>query len=44
MAVEARQSRLIAGIHYDIDNEQGFKVGTQVAQQVIAIKNLQQVF
>jgi hypothetical protein len=44
MAVEARQSRLIAGIHYDIDNEQGFKVGTQVAQQVIAIKNLQQIF
>jgi hypothetical protein len=43
MAVEARQSRLKAGIHYDIDNEEGFNVGAQVAKQVVTLNSLQAV-
>jgi hypothetical protein len=35
MAAEARDSRLKAGIHYDIDNQIGFQIGTEVADQVV---------
>lgn len=41
MAVEARDSRLKAGIHYDIDNKVGFDVGTEVAKQAITNLKLQ---
>lgn len=40
MAVEARDSRLNAGIHFEIDNTQGFLLGDQVAAQVISEHNL----
>ena len=36
MAMEARQSRLKAGIHFDIDNAVGYDVGSAVASQTIA--------
>lgn len=35
MAREARDSRLNAGIHFEIDNSVGFDVGTEVAKQTI---------
>ncbi len=35
MAVEARNSRLVAGIHFDVDNRVGFTLGTEVARQII---------
>ena len=34
-AVEARDSRLWAGIHFPYDNNEGFKLGAAVADQVI---------
>jgi hypothetical protein len=43
MATEARNSRLVAGIHFDIDNKVGFDVGTEVAKQVINNKKIAQV-
>ncbi|MDB5161061.1 MAG: phosphoesterase PA-phosphatase related protein [Candidatus Saccharibacteria bacterium] len=43
MAVEARDSRLKAGIHFDIDNQVGFDLGAAVAKQVIAAKELKQI-
>lgn len=42
MAMEARQSRLKAGIHYDIDNVVGFQVGTAVAEQTKQAVQLRQ--
>ncbi|MEO7364321.1 MAG: hypothetical protein ABIV43_02325 [Candidatus Saccharimonadales bacterium] len=41
MADDARRSRLVAGIHFDVDNAQGYVVGSEVAQQTI--KSLQLV-
>ncbi len=35
MAKEARDSRLSAGIHFEVDNMVGFDVGTEVAKQTI---------
>jgi hypothetical protein len=43
MAVQARDSRLKAGIHFEADNIEGFKVGTNVAQQTIAAAHLRAV-
>jgi hypothetical protein len=43
MAVEARNSRLVAGIHFDIDNAVGFDVGTEVVRQSSTALNLQPV-
>ena len=34
-AVQARNSRLVAGIHFDIDNSEGFAVGDNVGNQAI---------
>ena len=36
MASEARQSRLKAGIHFDVDNAVGFQVGDEVGRQTIS--------
>lgn len=36
MAMEARDSRIYAGIHFEIDNEAGFNLGTEVAGQIIS--------
>jgi hypothetical protein len=41
MAVEARDSRLKAGIHFDIDNQVGFQLGTDVAKQITSSLHLQ---
>lgn len=35
MAVDARDSRLVAGIHFQVDNTEGFNLGEKVARQVI---------
>lgn len=35
-AQQARDSRLYAGIHYPVDNEQGFALGTKVGDTVLA--------
>jgi hypothetical protein len=43
MAVEARDSRLKAGIHFDIDNQIGFRVGGEVAKQVITKMQLKPI-
>jgi len=43
MAVEARDSRLKAGIHFEIDNSVGFDLGTQVANQIIGQKRLSKI-
>ncbi len=40
MAVEARDSRLSAGIHYEVDNMAGFDLGTEVAKQAVTNLNL----
>lgn len=32
---DARNSRLVAGIHFDIDNTQGARVGAQVGQEIL---------
>lgn len=40
MAAEARDSRIKAGIHFEIDNKVGFDVGTEVARQEVANKQL----
>jgi hypothetical protein len=44
MAVDARQSRLYAGIHFDVDNRIGFSLGSQIATQVITKRKLGRVF
>jgi hypothetical protein len=44
MAVDAKDSRLYAGIHFDNDNVQGFALGQAVAQQVIVKRKLERVF
>ena len=44
MAVEARDSRLKAGIHYEIDNKVGFELGAKVAEQSIIGLNAKNVF
>jgi hypothetical protein len=43
MAMEARRSRLVAGIHFEIDNQVGFDVGTAVASQHIQNLGLKQI-
>ncbi|HSX45134.1 MAG TPA: hypothetical protein VLF39_03465 [Candidatus Saccharimonadales bacterium] len=43
MALEARNSRIKAGIHFEIDNKIGFQVGTDVADQVKANLHLDTV-
>jgi hypothetical protein len=43
MAAEARYSRLVAGIHFEIDNSVGFDVGSNVAEQAIASLHVSQV-
>jgi hypothetical protein len=43
MAMDARQSRLKAGIHFEIDNSVGFQLGTDVAKQAIANLKMQRV-
>lgn len=40
MAREARNSRLVSGIHFDVDNSVGFDVGTNVAGQAVASLHL----
>jgi len=35
-ALQARDSRLYAGIHFPVDNEQGFSLGTNVGNAVLA--------
>ena len=42
-ADQARHSRLVAGIHFDIDNQEGYVVGSNVAQQTIAQLQLKQL-
>ena len=41
-AVEARNSRLAAGVHFEIDNTVGFQLGTDVAKQEVAANKLTQ--
>ncbi len=43
MAIEARQSRLKAGIHFDVDNVVGFQVGDEVGRQTITKLQLRTV-
>ncbi len=43
MAREAANSRLWAGIHYPIDNQEGLKMGEKIANTVIGLKNTQPV-
>lgn len=43
MAVEARDSRLSAGIHFEVDNMVGFDLGTEVAKQATSKLDLQPV-
>ncbi len=43
MADKARYSRLVAGIHFDVDNAEGYVVGAAVAQQTISALQLHQV-
>ena len=43
MAKAARRSRLVAGIHFDNDNVEGFNVGTAVAKQVITNKHVTKI-
>lgn len=42
-AMQARESRLKAGIHFEVDNRVGFDVGTDVARQAINKAELKQV-
>lgn len=35
MAIEARDSRIYAGIHFQVDNLEGFNLGTEIASQII---------
>lgn len=42
MADEAAHSRLLGGIHFKFDNDQGLKLGAQVAQMVIENNTLEQ--
>jgi membrane-associated phospholipid phosphatase len=41
MAVDARESRLAAGIHFPVDNRVGFQLGADVAAQVVSDGHLQ---
>jgi len=43
MAMEARESRIKAGIHYEIDNKVGFDLGSQVASQIKQNQKLKMV-
>lgn len=43
MAIEARQSRLKAGIHFDVDNAVGFQVGDEVGRQTTSKLQLKTV-
>ncbi len=43
-AEEARDSRLYAGIHFDIDNQEGFKLGEKVGKLILAKLNLASVY
>jgi hypothetical protein len=43
MADQARYSRLVAGIHFDIDNAEGYVVGSAVAVQTISSLHLTKV-
>ncbi len=43
MAIDARDSRLVAGIHFQIDNTEGFNLGDKIASQVIQKEKLQPV-
>jgi hypothetical protein len=36
-AQEARDSRLYAGIHFDIDNQQGFRLGQKIGETIIGV-------
>jgi membrane-associated phospholipid phosphatase len=36
-AQEARDSRLYAGIHFDVDNEQGFMLGEKIGDTIIGV-------
>lgn len=42
-ADQARYSRLVAGIHFDVDNQEGYTVGSAVARQVVVRLQLTQV-
>jgi hypothetical protein len=44
MAVDARQSRLYAGIHFEADNQAGFDLGQAVAGQVVTKRQLGRLF
>lgn len=39
-AEEAKQSRLYAGIHFDIDNREGAKLGEKIGEEIITTMNL----
>ena len=43
MAAQARRSRLVAGIHFDVDNSVGFDVGTNVASQSVTALHITRV-
>jgi hypothetical protein len=38
-AQEARDSRLYAGIHFDVDNQQGFSLGQKIGDTIIGVLN-----
>jgi hypothetical protein len=42
-ADQARYSRLVAGIHFDVDNKEGYAVGSAVAQQSVTQLHLKQI-
>ena len=43
MALDARYSRLVAGIHFESDNQAGFSLGEQVGNQIVSTQGLQAV-